>query len=145
MSFPSEMSLLHLSPDGLTMVGRWLVIFAWITTYPFGSCSLQVARRKERCRSCVGSQSWEAVGQGNNNSCCSLSHRKFLFGRALWRLSGPAPRRGQGHLLLDQVAQSHTPPDFEYFHSGVPFLKLALMVLLPRAPDTCGGCLKWIA
>jgi len=36
-----------------------------MSTYPFGSCSLQDVRRKERCRSCVGSQSWEAVGQAD--------------------------------------------------------------------------------
>lgn len=37
----------------------------WVTAYPFDSCSLQVVRRKEKCRSSVGSQSWEAVAEAD--------------------------------------------------------------------------------
>lgn len=77
-----------------------------MTAYPFGGCSLQVVGRKERCRSRVGSQAWEAVGRAGATVLFHKIIKWFELEETFKDHLIPSSCHGQGHRFLDQVALS---------------------------------------
>ncbi|KAK4831119.1 LOW QUALITY PROTEIN: hypothetical protein QYF61_015422 [Mycteria americana] len=73
------------------------------------------------------------------NLCVWLNHRLLWIGRDLYRSSSPTPLQEQGHLQLDQVAQSPIQPDPECFQGwGLHYFS----VPVPHHPHLLEGCYK---
>ncbi|KAK4815575.1 LOW QUALITY PROTEIN: hypothetical protein QYF61_004092 [Mycteria americana] len=69
----------------------------------------------------------------------SENHRMLWIGRDLYRSSSPTPLQEQGHLQLDQVAQSPIQPDLECFQGwGLHYLS-GQLVPVPHHPHVLKG------
>lgn len=139
ISLPVAFPLSNVTTSNASSAHKGSDISGKMTAYPFGGCLLWVVGRKERCRSCVGSQSWEAVGQAGTTVLIHKSTKWFGLEEMFKDHLIPSSCHGQGRPLLDQVALSPIYPGLTT-HSGVYCLWVALVMFLPRAPDRCDSC-----
>ncbi|KAK4829553.1 hypothetical protein QYF61_005222 [Mycteria americana] len=70
------------------------------------------------------------------------NRRRLWIGRDLYRPSSPNPLQEQGHLSLDQVAQSPTQPDLECFQGWGLRCLSGQPVPVPHHPHLLEGCCK---
>ncbi|KAK4813629.1 hypothetical protein QYF61_014389, partial [Mycteria americana] len=81
--------------------------------------------------------------QSRRHRCSELpSHITLWVGRDLYRSSSPTPLQEQGHLQLDQVAQSPVQPDLEGFQGWGIYHLSGQPVPVPHHPHLLAGCYK---
>ncbi|KAK4814330.1 hypothetical protein QYF61_014844 [Mycteria americana] len=93
-------------------------------------------------RLCIATHEDVLPAAGVHRIIESQNHRMLWIGRNLYRPSSPTPLQEQGHLQLDQVAQSPIQPDLECFQGwGLRYLS-GQPVPVPHHPHLLEGCNK---